>query len=124
MKKNKELKFYKVENKLFKAPLSLYVGDRVLYNERMVALDYEDCQLKTDVQDGHIWYDEKVVVIWLPNLKNISIIIHELLHYCFYVYDKKGIPINRKNDELIAYMLEYMFNQIMRIKLTNRHKPE
>lgn len=110
----KKLKFYKIDNKLLKAPLSLYIGDKDLYNKRMVELGFDDCQI--DHQDGNIWFDKKLVVIWFPHLNNTGVIIHELLHYCFDIYGKKGIPINRENDELMAYMLEYMFNEVMKLK--------
>ena len=117
----KKLKFYPIENKFFKAPLSLYVGDWQEYNKEMKRLYKEnivDGQLVCNSRQAKYWFDGafSYKVMFLPELKNISMLVHELCHYCFDVLQTKGVIISQENDEVFAYMFEYMFDKINNLK--------
>lgn len=42
MKSKNKLKYYEIHNDLWKAPLSLYIGNKESYNKRMKKLGLED----------------------------------------------------------------------------------
>lgn len=109
----KKLKFHPIENNLFKAPLSLYIGDHKAYNKQMKKLGYsEDVFLSDYKENAKFWYDGKVKVIFSP--KNKYLILHEVVHYCINVMETRGIPINAENDEVLAYMIEHIYSKIMK----------
>lgn len=113
MKSKNKLKFYRIYNEYWKAQLSLYVGSKELYNKKMKELKMDDATLAQGNTNGKFWHDENYLVMWFPNFKDKNIITHELVHYCFAVLVRKGVPISAENDEVFAYMFEYMFNKIM-----------
>lgn len=114
MKSKNKLKYYEIHNDLWKAPLSLYIGNKESYNKRMKKLGLEDDVLVLN-EAGKYWMDREkgYKVMWIPSLENKDVLIHELVHYCFDVMNTKGVPIQYENDETIAYLMEYMFNKIM-----------
>lgn len=113
--KYKKIKFYKVKNELFKAPLSLFIGNVDEYNKKIKELGYNDNAVFA-TGNGKFWSQDNFCVMWINDLSNKGLIIHELSHYCFYVMNRKGIPINVENDEVFAYMIEYMFNKLSKLK--------
>jgi len=44
--------------------------------------------------------------------KNFPVLIHEISHLIFQVFDEKGVPLRLENDEAFAYYLEFWFNKI------------
>jgi hypothetical protein len=40
---------------------------------------------------------------------NAKIFIHEILHATTYLFQDRGIEISYKNDETMAYMIEYIY---------------
>jgi len=114
---SKKLKFYEIKNELFNTSLSLFVGDWKEYNKKMIKLGYKDegCRV-TEGNAGKTWTDDRVIVIYLKSLKNIPVIAHELIHYSTFMKTIKGIPINKDNDEVLAYTVQYMLKQILKLK--------
>lgn len=113
MKLKNKLKYYKIYNEFWKAPLSLYVGSKELYNKEMKKLEMNENTLAESSTTGKFWHDDSYLVMWFPNFNDKATIAHELVHYCFAVFMRKGVPVSAENDEVFAYMFEYMFNKIM-----------
>lgn len=110
----KNLKFYAIDNELFKAPLSLFIGDYKAYNAEMkrTGYDVEACLVKGEC-GAKFWYDNKRKVIFAP--KDKYLILHEVVHYCVNVMKTKGVPVKENNDEVLAHMIEYIYKKIMKV---------
>jgi hypothetical protein len=44
--------------------------------------------------------------------KSINIIVHEVVHVVYHLSKLTGLSVNYKSQEWVAYMTEYIFNQI------------
>lgn len=53
-------------------------------------------------------------VLWFPNIKNISVLVHETAHLVFRILTNKQIPIKEENDEVFCYLQEYYFKEILK----------
>ena len=40
-----------------------------------------------------------------------AVLIHEILHFTTHLLNNRGIEISYKNDEVMAYMIEYIYSE-------------
>ena len=55
-------------------------------------------------------------IIWVENPDDISSMVHESFHVVCKVLDERGIHLNSSTEEIYAYTLGYVINQIKRLK--------
>ncbi|MEW6126736.1 MAG: hypothetical protein AB1757_06835 [Acidobacteriota bacterium] len=57
-------------------------------------------------------------ILWLKNAptnpSGIATLAHEALHSVIQIYQTMGIPFNADNDEVVAYGVEYIVEQVLR----------
>ena len=58
--------------------------------------------------------DKEIVVVFNSKV-DASIIAHEALHICSYVFKNTGVDFDRDNDEPLAYLLGYVVNKISKM---------
>ena len=63
-----------------------------------------------DVRGKFIPCPHGVGIIYLKKYDS-GVLIHEILHFTTYLMDCRGIEISYKNDEVMAYMVEYIYNE-------------
>jgi oligoendopeptidase F len=68
----------------------------------------------TDNNKYYVYY------VWVENLKDLPVLVHETLHLVKNILVQREIPFNETNHELIAYHLEYWFETLS--KLANKKK--
>lgn len=51
-------------------------------------------------------------IVWVEKEDDTGCLSHECLHLAREVMDYVGIPVDSKNDEVIAYIQEYWFNRL------------
>lgn len=55
-------------------------------------------------------------IIWIDrfdwSVRSQSLLVHELVHFMTQLFEDKGIPIGRKEDEVMAYYMEYLVRTI------------
>lgn len=56
--------------------------------------------------------DGKPPIIWLPQHPHVSIINHELLHATISVMNWAGVPLTDSTEEVYAYELQYLSQQL------------
>ena len=52
-----------------------------------------------------------LIGIWLEKPEN-SVLVHESVHAANYILKSAGIESDRENDEMCAYLTEYIFNKL------------
>ena len=57
-----------------------------------------------------------IIIKFRENIDNVGIIAHESFHAINYLFDKIGIEYSYQSEEAYAYTLEYLVNQINKIK--------
>lgn len=50
---------------------------------------------------------------------NIGIVAHESIHMAMTILDQVGYKINRKHDEMLPYLSEFIINKILELKKKN-----
>ena len=58
-------------------------------------------------------------IVWLPNTKDKSIVMHELLHATIDIMRRTGVPLTEETEEAYAYELQYLTNQFYKQNKTN-----
>lgn len=53
-------------------------------------------------------------ILWFPNTKSISVLVHECTHLVMRILTNKQIPIREDNDEVFCYLLEYYIREILK----------
>ena len=94
------------------ASISVLIGNVKLADE-FTGVDHGD---KVEF-DGY--FDEKKTVIYLGNIKDISLIAHESVHAVFYLTERHGIFFEDTNGkhEIVAYMIGYLVDYIAKNKV-------
>ena len=54
--------------------------------------------------------------IWIKDAKDTNAILHELVHFVQYLYRDRRIPMNEDTEELYAYTIAYVAEQILTMK--------
>ena len=70
-------------------------------------IDFENT---SSAADGLSFDFEGVQLIWVDTNASNAVKIHELLHAVLNICDSRGI--NRKDDEVLCYMLEYLVKSL------------
>lgn len=58
--------------------------------------------------------DKEIVVVFNSKV-DASIVAHEALHVCSYIFKNTGADFDRDNDENLAYLLGYIVKKISKI---------
>lgn len=59
-----------------------------------------------------------ILIRFKDNIDNPGIVAHEAFHAIVYLFEKIGIEFAYESEEAYAYALEYLTNQILKIKTT------
>ena len=89
--------------------------------------DFESIQKKYKLE-GIVDYcavtfqcDKKIVVVFNSKVDS-SIVAHEALHICSYIFKNVGADFDRDNDESLAYLLGYIVKEISKVIEIRREK--
>jgi hypothetical protein len=55
--------------------------------------------------------------IWIKDIRNSSGLLHELMHFVQYLYRDRRIPMNEDTEELYAYTIAYVAEQVLKMKI-------
>lgn len=65
--------------------------------------------------NGGLWKTEgHGLILWVKEFADYYVITHEAVHLVYEIMNNKGIPINRENDEVVSYMVEYWVRTLWR----------
>ena len=111
----------KIEEGHFGAKLSLVTAcDRVEFFELLKELKIE-LDNKNDEHndtDGFAITENGYSIIWVnPELgkaQYLEFLVHELLHYCTGTLIRVGVPVNYKNEEMLAYFQQKMLRRCLK----------
>jgi len=113
------MKKYIIENKLYNAPLELFIGGK--YQDFLKKFPRNDDTEPTDILGEFVFARDKktrnpIRVIWLSKFSN-RFLVHEMIHYITNLMETKGLEWKYHNDEHIAYLMEFMITScISKIK--------
>lgn len=87
--------------------------------------DFSDCwRIKGMAGRTENYAGETFFVIFLRD-KSFGVVVHECVHMVHHIFDFKGIDSSSNNSEMMAYLTEYMVNQVCKIlKREKREKRE
>lgn len=77
--------------------------NKIIANQTSIATTYK---LKTGC----------ILIRFTDNIDNPGIVAHESFHAIVYLFEKIGIEYAYQSEEAYAYTLEYLTNQILKIK--------
>lgn len=63
-----------------------------------------------------LFHDSGFTIIRLKDLSEDGIIAHECFHAVCFIFDKIGIKLTKESDEAYAYLLQFLVNQIKKMK--------
>ena len=109
----KKIKQYKIDDPIYNAKLSIVTGDNDEIKKYLMSNGFSDYG---KVYSAKYLFNDKYRVIIL-NERDIATVTHELLHFCFEVFDQRGIPISHENDEAMAYYFEMILNMVLKLKI-------
>lgn len=52
--------------------------------------------------------------IWIKNLKNTSILCHEVTHACYGILDSHGVEVTASNHEALTYLQTFILDKILK----------
>ena len=107
----------------FSATLDLYINcnqEELLKNVRKKLKD-KTIEFNFKVWSGCYYTlehgDKQYRIVWIKNfdwsVASQALLIHELIHYVMAVFDDKGIPISKDNEETFAYFLEHIVGTVL-----------
>lgn len=88
------------------------VTDIVVFNKKYEKLkgyapDINGCKGYTSFSGNRV-----LIGIFTDSLNTL---IHELNHFCLWVFDYIGMPVNSSNSEAYCYYYDYIFNQAYKL---------
>lgn len=107
-----ELKTYKFTGGTFDVNINVIITEDTVKAYQYINKFYK-CTVD-DFSSRGITFDTQngdPIIIWLPNLKDRSVINHELFHATYDVLNWAGIVLSDSIDEVFAYELQYLYKQ-------------
>ena len=111
----KKLKQYEIEDPMFCANLSFLVGDRDLFNKKLKEWG-DGLENNLAKGNGKTITDGKYFIVWVKEMDSVEgmgILLHELVHYVFFVLEARRVNISTDNDEVFAYYYAMVYRNIM-----------
>lgn len=108
----KKYKLYKIKDPVYRAHLSILVGDLDEIRKHLISLGFEKEHLEK-IDTGKFLIHEEMQVIVMPKY-DIYTLIHEIIHVAFAVMYGRGIPIRYENDETITYYVEMVLKNTLK----------
>lgn len=105
-------KQYNVSDPIYRAHLTILVGDLDDIRRHLISLKFPEDQLK-EINTGKFVFHDNMHVIIMPKY-NIYTLIHEIIHVAFAVMYGRGIPIRYENDETITYYVEMVLKNSLK----------
>lgn len=107
-----ELKTYKFTGGTFDVDVNVIVTEDTAKARQYISKFYECTSddfnsrgVTFNTQDGY------PVIMWFPNLKDKSVVNHELFHATYDILDWAGVILSDSTDEIFAYEFQYLYNQ-------------
>lgn len=88
------------------------VTDIVVFNKKYEKLkgyapDINGCKGYTSFSGNRV-----LIGVFTDSLHTL---VHELNHFCLWVFDYIGMPVNSSNSEAYCYYYDYIFNQAYKL---------
>lgn len=103
----------KVVNELYRSELSVYIGDAKLVKKKLLSIGITKSDVKDMENSAGVFMNGKDYKIIFLHKNNIEDLSHEVTHYVFSLLQSRGIPINYKNDEVVAYLIGHTLSKIL-----------
>lgn len=80
--------------------------------DKEYAREQTDCPCIDDL-DGMSFVDSKgQVCVWFDGEPGLDTVVHESVHLANMVIERTGMTYSPKEDELLAYLVSYIFNEL------------
>lgn len=109
----KKFKQINIDDPIYRAPFSIFIGDESEIKKLLMKngfYDYGEIHDAKYIPSGN----KRAIILKKTDIPTIA---HEVLHYCFEVFESRGIPIRYENDEVMAYYFEMTIKNILKAKL-------
>lgn len=80
--------------------------------DKEYAREQTDCPFIDDL-DGMSFFDDKgCLCVWFDGEPDLDTVVHESVHLANMVIERTGMTYSPKEDELLAYLVSYIFNEL------------
>ena len=119
---NKFMKLNKYYELVYKAPI-YYVFDcsqkkaKKLFQKEMGLKEKEANEMLEKTWGvghsfAHYAKGNTVYGLWIENIENSEVLVHELIHLVRFIFNDRGVGIT-DNDEPFAYLVEHLYKQLI-----------
>jgi len=121
---NRKIKHITLVNRTFDTSLEIIINCSPEKFEKSVRKIRKDKNLKIELPEGSgAFYEisdgetrQVFYFLWIEvfdwSASSQALMVHELLHYAMAVFQDRGIPISRDNEETLAYFMQYCVSDI------------
>ena len=116
------MKYFLFKEETFGTYLNLYINctTEELTRSLQRKIGDKNFKLEDDNMSGRTFVLQKDNnyhrIIWICNfdwsVRSQALLVHELVHFTTQVFEDKGLPISRKEDEVMAYYMEFWVKTI------------
>jgi len=75
--------------------------------------DSDGCLFNCDSKEGGVFRVLWVRKVLQSDIQSLSVLVHEIVHLCQYICERKGISTHAKEAEPLAYLCEFYFRNIV-----------
>jgi len=102
-------------DEVLKVHYHLFVGKEHKNMQEYASTTFGDNIDTSDITDSDGWcfYEEDRIYIWVPAIKSISIVIHEITHALLWIFEFRDIPISHENSEIFCYYMEWLTEKFL-----------
>lgn len=100
----------------------IYALDVPIYQTRVYVCDDEKEQPSPDLDNdcgtvaACVWHKEGAVYMtYKPEILTLGILAHECLHIAHHIFEMKGIVADVTHDEHTAYLMEFIFTDLVKV---------
>ncbi len=115
---------------IFNCNIHLFTGDKDNIKKALQAEFGEEGtelfnEIKTNdsVNGSSIMLSNGYKIIWLPKYQNTysdnSTLVHEIFHTAINIMLSKEIKLNNDTEEVCAYLIEYLYSEILKVIRSN-----
>lgn len=76
------------------------------------AKEQTGCPFIDDLEGASFFDDKGYLCVWFNGDPDLETIVHESVHLANMIIDRTGMTYSTKEDELHAYLVQYIFNEL------------
>ena len=103
-----------LEGDTFDLNVTVLITEDTAFAAKYIRENLDSTATSNDLDARGVTYgtiDGKSPIVWIPNINDVSVVNHELLHATINILNWANVPLNNDTEEVYTYEMQHLTNE-------------